>query len=72
MEYILVDLFSELDWKIMPSREAKVDFPEEDGPEMATTKTCLPFWRFEIALDIVKSSFRWKRNDWQWKQIVKL
>jgi hypothetical protein len=58
VEYILVGLFSELDWKMMPSNDAKVDFPEEDGPEMATAKTCLPFWRSEVATDIVKSSFR--------------
>jgi hypothetical protein len=54
VEYILVDLFSELDWKMMPSKDAKVDLPEEDGPEMATTKTCLPFWSSEVGSDILK------------------
>jgi hypothetical protein len=58
VEYILVGLFSESDWKMMPSKDAKVDLPEEEGPEMAMTKICLPFWRSEVASDIVKSSFR--------------
>ena len=56
VEYILVGLFSESDWKMMPSKDAKVDLPEEEGPEMAMTKICLPFWRSEVALDIVKGS----------------
>jgi hypothetical protein len=42
---------------MMPSKDAKVDLPEEDGPEMATTRTCLPFWRPKVASDILKGSF---------------
>ena len=53
-EHILVASFSDLDSKILASKEAKVDFPDEEGPEMATTKTCLPFWTYEVASDIVK------------------
>jgi hypothetical protein len=40
---------------MMPSKDANVDLPEEDGPEIPTTKTCLPFWRSEVALDIMKA-----------------